>query len=138
MKENLVQKLERVFLSKVDRVKIWKAARFIIGLLPLISSVMFVVHIMLLLQGYDYEIAYVICSYSFLGFLAWMIISFAFQYNYMHRACITYNYLVSFCTDFQREIGFGAWLEPARWFVLSIGVLIVTELIIEYAKKIMA
>lgn len=129
MNGNFIQFVEGRFLDKIGRTLLWKVARMIIGLTPMFATMFFIVHVVLLIKGYDYELAYVVCSYSFTGFLAWIVISFAFQFSYMHRAFITYNYLVSFCIDFQREVGFGSWLMPARWFVLSIGLLVVAELV---------
>ncbi len=131
MKKNWVERIDETVLGKLERTLIWRIARAVIGILPLLGTLFFVVHVALLVKGYDFELAYVACSYSFSGFLAWIVVSVAFQFNWMHRAFISYNYLVSFCIDFQREVGFGSWLMPARWFVLALGVIIIADFIRE-------
>lgn len=135
MKKNWVERMDETILGRLERTWIWRIARFIVGAFPLIGTLFFVVHVALLVKGYDFELAYVVCSYSFTGFLAWIAVSVAFQFNWMHRTLISYNYLVSFCIDFQREVGFGSWLMPARWFVLALGVVIVTDFVYENGWK---
>lgn len=135
MKKNLVQKLDEIILGKLERIWLWRVARAVIGIVPVLATLFFMVHTSLLIHGYDCSLAYVFYSYSFTGFITWIMISVTFQFNWMHRAFISYNYLVSFCVDFQREVGFGNWLTPARWFVLALGVVIVADFIWENGWK---
>ena len=135
MKANFLQYLDEAILGKVERTLVWRVTRFGIGILPLLASLMFVIHIFLLIRGYDFGLAYVFCSYSFTGFLVWIAISVTFQFNWMHRAFSSYSYLVSFCVDFNREVGFGSWLMPARWFVFALGVLMLADFIWENGWK---
>lgn len=135
MKKNLAQKLDEIILGKIERIWLWRVARSVIGIVPVLATLFFMVHTALLIHGYDCSLAYMFYSYSFTGFITWIVISVTFQFNWMHRAFISYNYLVSFCVDFQREVGFGNWLIPARWFVLVLGVVIVCDFIWENGWK---
>lgn len=136
MSKNLVQRVEDRVIGRIGRTMVWRIARFVVGATPPLATLLFITHIILQIAGHDYEFAYVICSYSLTGFIAWIVISLAFQFDWTHRAFISYNYLVSFCVDFHREIGFGVWLGSARWLVLTIGLCLVCDYARNKYKKI--
>ena len=49
------------------------------------------------------------------------ILSIAYEFCWVHRAFVLYDYLVSISIEHQIEVGFGDWLHPVRILKIVIG-----------------
>lgn len=58
------------------------------------------------------------------GFIAWIIVSLAYGFCWVHRAFATYGVLISFCIDFQRSFGFGVLRQPLQLLMVALGLLL--------------
>lgn len=119
-----ITRRERIILSLLGKCRIWRMSRVVVGTVPLIGSIMMLVHCTLLLCGFRSIFTEWIFDCSVFGFIAWILISFAFGFCWLHRAFCTYGVLVSFCIDFQRTFGFGPTLTPMRLSVVLIGLIL--------------
>lgn len=93
--------------------------------IPVIMAVAMLIHVITLLMGYNLPIADVLTSQSLATFAFFMVISHAFKFCIWHRMIILYNYVVSLCIDYQRNVGFGQYLLIARILTFVIGFLLV-------------
>lgn len=130
-----ISKRERIILALLGKCWIWRMSRVVVGVVPLIGSLVMLIHCALLLDGIHSYFTEWIFDCSVFGFIAWIIISFAFGFCWVHRAFCTYGMLISFCIDFQRTFGFGSLLIPMRWLALVAGLILFAFFIREKAWK---
>ena len=105
--EDFIERKEKVLLAALGKSWLWKASRLIIGIIPPVGAFVMLVHCTLLSFGIRVKLTEWIFDCSFFGFIAWIIISLAYGFCWVHRAFATYGVLISFCIDFQRSFGFG-------------------------------
>ena len=133
--DDYIAKRERVIIALLGKCRIWKASRVVVGTVPLIGSLVMWIHCVGLLCGRKCCFTEWIFDCSVFGFIAWIIISMAFGFCWIHRAFCTYGVFVSFCIDFQRSVGFGSWLTPMRWLAVLAGFFLFVVFIREKAWK---
>lgn len=116
-----IERREKVLLSLLGKSRIWKMSRLVIGLIPPIGSLVMLIHCLLLSVGVKVKLTEWIFDCSLFGFVAWIIVSLAYGFCWVHRAFITYGVLISFCIDFQRTIGFGIMRQPLHIAMVVLG-----------------
>lgn len=87
---------------------------------PVISALCMAVHIALLLLGYKSP-AEAIVGITFLPSLVLLTTSHAFHFCLLHKLLICYTFVVNLCCKYERLIGFGELLTPARVIMLLVG-----------------
>lgn len=105
--EDFIERKEKVLLAALGKSWLWKASRLIIGIIPPVGALVMLVHCTLLSFGIRAKLTEWIFDCSLFGFIAWIIVSLAYGFCWVHRAFATYGVLISFCIDFQRSFGFG-------------------------------
>lgn len=122
--EDYIERHERVFLAILGKSLLWKSSRVVIGIIPPIGSLVMLLHCSLLSLGIKVKLTEWIFDCSLFGFVAWIVVSLAYGFCWVHRAFITYGVMISFCIDFQRTIGFGILREPLHLAMVALGVLL--------------
>lgn len=122
--EDYIERHERVLLSALGKSWLWRASRLIIGVIPPVGALVMLAHCSLLTLGYRAKLTEWIFDCSLFGFVAWIIVSLAYGFCWVHRAFITYGVMISFCIDFQRSFGFGILREPLHIAMVALGVLL--------------
>ncbi len=94
--------------------------------LPAVMCLVMTAHCALLLLGVSLPLAEYACGMSFLT--CWLLMAFsrALRFCVLHRALIVHTMLVSACISFERIVGFGPALRPARVVMLAVGVSLLT------------
>lgn len=103
--EDFIERKEKVLLAALGKSWLWKASRLIIGIIPPVGAFVMLVHCTLLSFGIRVKLTEWIFDCSLFGFIAWIIVSLAYGFCWVHRAFSTYRVLISFCIDFQRSSG---------------------------------
>lgn len=106
--EDFIERKEKVLLAALGKSWLWKASRLIIGIIPPVGAFVMLVH----------------CTLLSFGFIAWIIVSLAYGFCWVHRAFSTYRVLISFCIDFQRSFGFGVLCHPLHLLMVALGLLL--------------
>lgn len=102
-----------------------KIAFFAIKYYPPLATVMMVIHVMLLLMGFNYRFTEHATILAVLPTMVLYCVEVAFDFCWIHRLCLLYVIGVSACMQIQKYIGFGSLLFPARVIVLIIGIVII-------------
>lgn len=130
-----ITRRERIILSLLGKCRIWRMSRVVVGIIPLVGSLTMLAHCVLLLCGLRSIFTEWIFDCSVFGFVAWILISLAFGFCWLHRAFCTYGVLVSFCIDFQRTFGFGSMLIPMRLCVVLVGLILFVVFVYDKAWR---
>lgn len=120
--EDYIERHERVFLSALGKSLLWKSSRVLIGVIPPTGAFVMLIHCALLSLGIKARLTEWIFDCSLFGFVAWIAVSLAYGFCWVHRAFITYGVMISFCIDFQRTIGFGFLREPLHLAMVALGI----------------
>lgn len=119
--EDIIEGLERILLVHLGKSRIWKMSRVVIGFIPPTGALVMLIHCLLLTVGINVRLTEWVFDCSLFGFVAWIIVSLAYGFCWVHRAFITYGVLISFCIDFQRTVGFGIMLQPMHVTMVVLG-----------------
>lgn len=122
--EDYIERHERAILAVLGKSLLWKSSRVIIGIIPPIGALVMLVHCALLSIGLNIKMTEWIFDCSLFGFVAWIAVSLAYGFCWVHRAFITYGTMISFCIDFQRTVGFGFLREPMHIIMVALGVVL--------------
>lgn len=122
MMQDLITRIEFATVRHCSTHKLMMMSRIAVGVIPPFGSLVMLLHCILLVAGFQSTITQWVFDCSAFGFVAWILISLAFGFCWVHRAFISYGVFVTFCIDWQRTIGFGAMLHPLRWTAVIIGV----------------
>lgn len=122
--EDYIERHERVFLAILGKSLLWKSSRVVIGIIPPIGAFVMLVHCAILSMGINIKLTEWIFDCSLFGFVAWIVVSLAYGFCWVHRAFITYGVMISFCIDFQRTIGFGFMRQPLHLMMVALGIIL--------------
>lgn len=116
--EDFIERKEKVLLAALGKSWLWKASRLIIGIIPPVGALVMLVHCT------RAKLTEWIFDCSLFGFIAWIIVSLAYGFCWVHRAFATYGVLISFCIDFQRSFGFGVFRQPLQLLMVALGLML--------------
>jgi len=97
---------------------------------PLCASLM-LHNVFALIIGYNTRLYEFIVDGCISALVMQLLLSYYFKFCIWHRSCIIYNYVVSLCITYQRNIGFGTQRDIMRYIVLAIGCIILLMFIIK-------
>lgn len=120
--DDFIARRERIMLALLGRCRIWKASRLAVGVVPVVGALVMLIHCTLLSFGVRCYLSEWVFDCSVFGYVAWVIVSFAYGFCWLHRAFCTYGVAVSFCIDFQRAVGFGHYLPAMHVAMVAAGV----------------
>lgn len=121
--------IDRLITSKIGLVRSRRIGRLLVGFIPCIGCLAMVIHCATLLMGYDLHISAFLFKYALLWFILLTILSIAYEFCWVHRAFLLYNYIIGVMIEHQRLHGFGSWLTPLRWIALIIGIILIIAFI---------
>lgn len=124
MDDDIIAKIERYVIANIGKSIIWRASRLIVGIIPPLGAFVMLCHCTLLLNNIHFCMTEWLFDCSLLGAVAWLIVSLAYGFCWVHRAFITYGVMIGFCIDFQRTFGFGSMLIPLRYAMVILGVVL--------------
>ena len=122
--EDFIERKEKVLLAALGKSWLWKASRLIIGIIPPVGALVMLIHCTLPSFGIRAKLTEWVFDCSLFGFIAWIIVSLAYGFCWVHRAFATYGVLISFCIDFQRSFGFGVLRQPLQLLMVALGLLL--------------
>lgn len=112
-------------IYSMDNYRLSKVCRLFVQWTPVVGAVVMMWHVFALICGFGSDIVEIFVDSSLLSVILFMLASYSFHFCLWHRACILYGYAVSLCIDYQRNFGFGEYINQARWIVLVVGLIIV-------------
>lgn len=127
---HFIKYIDRRIARKVGVVRFRRISRFIIGFIPTFGILWFVGIIAHNLVFEEHiNLAGYVMVYQFAVFLLLTTLSFAYEFCYVHRGFILYDYIISWCIQYQTRTGFGEYLTSMRIASLIIGLLLIYEFI---------
>lgn len=120
--EDYIERHEKEVLAVLGKSLLWKSSRLVIGIIPPVGAMVMLLHCALLSVGIKAKLTEWIFDCSLFGFVAWIAVSLAYGFCWVHRAFITYGVMISFCIDFQRTVGFGYMRQPLHLAMVALGV----------------
>lgn len=101
-----------------------RLSRFLIGFLPVFGAFWFVVNVSWQIVGNESQLLGLVFKHAFLWMVLITILSIAYEFCWVHRAFVLYDYLISISIEHQIEVGFGELIHPIRIFKLAIGLML--------------
>jgi hypothetical protein len=99
-------------------------SRFLIGFLPVFGALWFAVNIIMQITIGESWLLGLVFKHSFLWLVLITMLSIAYEFCWVHRAFVLYDYLISISIEHNVEVGFGEWLYPLRVVKIAIGLLL--------------
>jgi len=109
-----LERIDNILSRKLGVLRCRRVGRFLVGVVPTVGEFLMVGHCFTLLLGLKWHFASGLVKYAALWFVLLMVLSYAYQFCWVHRAFCVYNWTVSLCIDYQRNFGFGILLTPMR------------------------
>lgn len=100
----------------------------------ILGTLIMYIHNILLLTNTELVIADWVISLPLFPYIVAMTWSKVFGFCSLHRACLTYIMVMTYCIKYQTLIGFGKWLVPARFFMFSVGTILLVWWILHDCK----
>lgn len=116
--------LDTRIIRKIGVIRARRLARFLIGFIPTFGVLWFCGNLIYSLTGGQNVAVYFLLRYAFMTCLLLTILSIAYEFCFVHRLFILYNYIIGLCIEHQSRVGFGEWLLTARVVSLTIGLLL--------------
>ena len=105
-----------------------KVCVLFIKYIPIISAMILMLYVSSLIHGRHTENKSMIIentvTMSIVPTVGTLIISKNLGFCKLHRCFIVYTYAVTTCIVYEGAIGFGVWLTPMRYLMLTIGILL--------------
>lgn len=110
-----------------------KVCLVLLKYIPCVCAGIMLLHTSLLLLG----VTPVITELLVITLVSIMVItwSYCFKFCLIHRLASLYTISILWCCYIQRTIGFGIFLNIFRLFFLSLGIILITCILIKYAKN---
>lgn len=117
-----LERIDNILSRKLGVLRCRRVGRFLVGVVPTVGAFLMVGHCFTLLLGLKWHFASGMVKYAALWFVLLIVLSYAYQFCWVHRAFCVYNWIVSLCIDYQRNFGFGVFLTPMRVIMLLGGI----------------
>ena len=111
----------------VHRIGIQRArrlSRFLIGFLPVFGALWFIVNVTKQITIGESYLFGLVFKHAFMWMVLITILSIAYEFCWVHRAFVLYDYLISISIEHNIEVGFNEWLFPVRVTKIVIGLLL--------------
>ena len=120
----LLKYLDTRIIHKIGVMRARRLSRFLIGFLPVFGAFWFVVNVSWQIVGNESHLLGLVFKHAFLWMVLITILSIAYEFCWVHRAFVLYDYLISISIEHQIEVGFGELIHPIRIFKLAIGLML--------------
>lgn len=102
--------------------------------IPVLMFMIMLIHTGFLVFGMNGPCADTIAGSAVIPSILILAISNMFKFCYLHKLLTLYSLSVDLCMNFQRYIGFGIYLNFARYIMFIFGIIILCILIFKFNK----
>ena len=118
---DIIRYADARIIRKLGVLRARRLSRFLIGFLPVFGAVWFIVNVAMQMTIGESWLLGLVFKHSFLWLVLITMLSIAYEFCWVHRAFVLYDYLVSLSIEHNVEVGFGEWLYPVRVVKITIG-----------------
>lgn len=111
-------------------IRLFNLLQFLLKYSVVFGVLVMTIHIGVLLLGYNEPWSELLFGYSLFGYATIMLASYVLKLCNLFRACATYNFIVQQCIILQREELFGEYINVARLVMFSIGIVLLTYVLV--------
>ena len=120
----LLKYLDTRIIHKIGVMRARRLSRFLIGFLPVFGAFWFIVNVSWQIVGNESLLLGLVFKHAFLWMVLITILSIAYEFCWIHRAFVLYDYLISISIEHQIEVGFGELIHPIRIIKFAIGIVL--------------
>ena len=121
---DVIRYIDDRIIYKVGVQRARRLSRFLIGFLPVFGALWFIANVSMQITIGESYLFGLVFKHAFMWMLLITILSIAYEFCWVHRAFVLYDYLVSISIEHQIEVGFNEWLFPIRVTKIIIGLLL--------------
>ena len=121
---DVIKYIDDRIIYKVGVQRARRLSRFLIGFLPVFGALWFIANVSMQITIGESYLFGLVFKHAFMWMLLITILSIAYEFCWVHRAFVLYDYLVSISIEHQIEVGFDEWLYPIRVTKIVIGLLL--------------
>lgn len=121
---DVIRYIDDRIIYKVGVQRARRLSRFLIGFLPVFGALWFIANVTMQITIGESYLFGLVFKHAFMWMLLITILSIAYEFCWVHRAFVLYDYLVSISIEHQIEVGFNEWLFPLRVTKIVIGLLL--------------
>lgn len=122
---DIIRYVDARIVHKVGIIRARRLSRFLIGFLPVFGSVWFIVNVIMQITVGESLLLGLVFKHAFLWMILITMLSIAYEFCWVHRAFVLYDYLVSISIEHNVEVGFDEWLYPLRIIKIALGLLLI-------------
>lgn len=111
---SIIKYLDTRIVRKVGIIRARKLARFLTGFLPVFGALWFIINVLMQITVGESFLFGLVFKHAFIWMCFITILSIAYEFCWVHRAFVLYDYIVSISIEHQIEVGFDEWLYPLR------------------------
>ena len=121
---DVIRYIDARIIHKVGIQRARRLSRFLIGFLPVFGALWFIANVTMQITIGESYLFGLVFKHAFMWMLLITILSIAYEFCWVHRAFVLYDYLVSISIEHNIEVGFDEWLFPIRVTKIIIGLLL--------------
>ena len=121
---DIIRYIDARIIHKVGIQRARRLSRFLIGFLPVFGALWFIANVSMQITIGESYLFGLVFKHAFMWMLLITILSIAYEFCWVHRAFVLYDYLVSISIEHNIEVGFNEWLFPVRVTKIVIGLLL--------------
>ena len=121
---DVIKYIDDRIIYKVGVQRARRLSRFLIGFLPVFGALWFIANVSMQITIGESYLFGLVFKHAFMWMLLITILSIAYEFCWVHRAFVLYDYLVSISIEHNIEVGFDEWLFPVRVTKIVIGLLL--------------
>ena len=121
---DIIRYVDARIIHKVGIQRARRLSRFLIGFLPVFGALWFIANVSMQITIGESYLFGLVFKHAFMWMLLITILSIAYEFCWVHRAFVLYDYLVSISIEHNIEVGFDEWLFPIRVTKIIIGLLL--------------
>ena len=121
---DVIKYIDDRIIHKVGIQRARRLSQFLIGFLPVFGAVWFIANVTMQITIGESYLFGLVFKHAFMWMLLITILSIAYEFCWVHRAFVLYDYLVSISIEHNIEVGFDEWLFPIRVTKIVIGLLL--------------
>lgn len=118
---DIIRYADARIIHKIGILRARRLSRFLIGFLPVFGALWFIVNVTLQITIGESWLLGLVFKHSFLWLVLITMLSIAYEFCWVHRAFVLYDYLVSLSIEHNVEVGFDEWLYPLRIIKIALG-----------------
>lgn len=121
---DVIRYIDARIIHKVGIQRARRLSRFLIGFLPVFGALWFIANVSMQITIGESYLFGLVFKHAFMWMVLITILSIAYEFCWVHRAFVLYDYMVSISIEHQIEVGFNEWLFPIRVTKIIIGLLL--------------